>query len=133
MIYKDKLIINDEEVALVAAPLNLEAGSLFSINVYTGYFDPQQKIVNETPNEIKQAFELGVPVFYVREDGGGVITKSADSIQTNHTKIQLVSASYIYNGGELADMELTDGSGNTRVFLHFYESVPYDGGGDVAV
>lgn len=126
--YQNKITVNDEEVLVAVEPIVINAGSLYSIDVFTSYSDPSQKLFDYTPEELKLAFEKGVPIIYICTYGGEVSPKSTKSVQSvsineNHSRVCITNADYMYSD-ELTDMTLYDANNNERLRLHFYEEGP---------
>lgn len=107
--YQNKIIINDEEFYVRTEPVIIDAMSEYSINVYTSYTDPLHDIAKISPADLKNAFENGIPVYYNSAPKGDPVS------------ILIVAAEYIYNGEDLEEMELKDSSGDTRLWVCFYE------------
>ena len=104
--YQNKIIINDEEYYVRTEPVVINA-NIDSINVYTSYLDPAHDIAKISPADLKQMFEMGLPILYT-------------NTESNITR-QVTSASYIYDGDELTQMNLYDALGSNVMFIYFSE------------
>ncbi len=105
--YQNKITINDEEYYVRTEPIVINAGTETSIPVYTSYTDPLHDIAKVTPDDLKNAFENGIPIYYNFE-------------RKFPTSELMVAATYTYEGENLKVIELRNSTGVTRLGVCFF-------------